>query len=88
MLMDKFYSVDSAREVGTLYQLKCLINRRNVTKSVSKDYHAIGAFVDLACEGHVIAAALTFFGMTDINSQCIRIPNGIHLADVPLKSEH
>ncbi|XP_061165566.1 uncharacterized protein LOC133174462 [Saccostrea echinata] len=85
MLMDKFYSVDSAREVGTLYQLKCLINRRNVTKNASKDYHAIGAFVDIACEGHVIAAALTFFGMTDINSQCIRIPNGIHLADVPLK---
>lgn len=85
MLMEKFYKSDSAREVGTLYQLKCIINRRNVTTNSSKDYHAISAFVDLTCEGHVVAAALSFFGMNDINSQCIRIPNGIHLADVNVR---
>lgn len=85
MLMEKFYNSASAREVGTLYQLKCIINRRNVTANSSKDYNAVSAFVDLACEGHVVSAALSFFGMNDINSQCISIQNGIHLADVNIK---
>lgn len=84
MLMEKFYKLASAREVGTLYQLKCIINRGNITANSSKDYHAISAFIDLACEGLVVAAALSFLRMNDIKSQvleyaksqCFRIPFG------------
>lgn len=83
MLMEKFYKSASARYVGTLYQQICIINRRNVTANSSKDYHALN--VDLACEGHVVAAALSFLGMNDINSQCNRISNGIHFADENVK---
>ncbi|XP_069103689.1 LOW QUALITY PROTEIN: uncharacterized protein [Argopecten irradians] len=46
-MMDRFYKPASARETGTLYQLRNVINRRNVVKNASADYHAVGSFIDL-----------------------------------------
>ena len=66
--MDKFYLPQSANEGGTLFQLRNLINRRNVVTKVSKDYHAVSAFIDTAVEAHVIAALMKFLEMPDLNA--------------------
>ena len=72
--MDKYYKTGSARESGALYQLRNVINRRNVSSNVAHNYHNASAFIDLVGEGHIIAAALDFFGMESLDSYCARIP--------------
>lgn len=79
--MDRFYKTASAREAGTLYQLRNTINRRNVVKNVSADYHAVGSFIDLVTSAHVIAAALKAFGMSNIEDPCPKIPMFTDQAD-------
>ena len=85
--MDRFYKSASAREPGTLHQLKCVINRRNVNTTVSKDYHADSAFIDLVGEGHILSLAMGHFGMEDLHSPCTVLPPGIHLANVEHKKK-
>ncbi|XP_033738678.1 uncharacterized protein LOC117326153 isoform X3 [Pecten maximus] len=80
-MMDRFYKPGSARETGTLYQLRNVINRRNVTKNVSADYHAVGSFIDLVTSAHVIAAALKAFGMDSIEDPCPKVPLFTESAD-------
>ena len=79
--MDKFYKPASAREGGTLYQLRNVINRRNVATDVSSNYHNASSFIDIVGDSHIIAAALEFFRMEKVDSECIRIPRSAHLAD-------
>ena len=85
MIMDKYYKAESCREDGTLFQLKNLINRRNVAKDVSNNYHPDSAFFDLVVDCHIIEGSLVYCGMENINSQCKKIPTGLHLADKELK---
>lgn len=85
--MDRFYKSASAREPGTLHQLKCVINRRNVNTTVSKDYHADSAFIDLVGEGHILSLAMAHFGVEDLGSPCTVLPPGIHLANVEHKKK-
>ena len=85
VIMDKYYKAGSAREAGTLYQLRNFINRRNVSTNVSHNYHHASAFMDLVGEGHVIAAALEFFGMEALDSYCPRIPRGAAKQDPHLR---
>lgn len=80
-MMDRSYKVASAREAGTLYQLRYVINRRNVVKNASADYHAVVSFIDVVTTAHVIAAALKAFGMSNIDDPCPKIPNFTDLAD-------
>jgi hypothetical protein len=79
--MDRFYKTASARETGTLYQLRNVINRRNVGSSASANYHAVGSFVDLVTSAHVIAAAMKAFGMSNIDDPCPKIPLFFDAAD-------
>ncbi|CAC5412689.1 unnamed protein product [Mytilus coruscus] len=83
VIMDKFYATSSAREQGTLYQLRNVINRRNVVKTVSQDYHADSSFIDLVTDCHVITAAMEHFNLEEVNSTSDRIPADIETADVP-----
>lgn len=78
--MDKYFKPESCREQGTLYQLKNLVNRRNVSKNVSSNYHAASEFIDLVTDCHVIAACLEYCGMGNFG-QCKKIPTALHLAD-------
>lgn len=80
-MIDRFYKVASARETGTLYQLRNVINRKNVVKNASADYHAVGSFIDVVTTAHVIAAALKAFGMSNIDDPCPKIPKFTDLAD-------
>lgn len=83
--MDKFFKMESCREEGTLSQLKNLINRRNVTKTASSNYHANSEFIDLVTECHVISACLQYCGMENSESPCSKIPKGIHIAHNNMK---
>lgn len=83
--MDKYFKPESCREQGTLYQLKNLVNRRNVSKNVSSNYHAASEFIDLVTDCHVIAACLEYCGMGNLESQCKKIPTALHLADSTVK---
>ncbi|CAC5391207.1 unnamed protein product [Mytilus coruscus] len=85
VIMDKFYATSSAQEQGTLYQLRNVINRRNVVKTVSQDYHADSSFIDLVTDCHVITAAMEHFNLEEVNSTSDRIPADIETADVPTK---
>ena len=51
---------------GTLYQLRNLINRRNVVKKAKNDMNACEDF-ELVVTGHVIACAMQLLGMSSID---------------------
>ena len=51
---------------GTLYQLRNLINRRNVVKDTKKNVAACEDFILLLIEAHILAAAMTLFGMESL----------------------
>lgn len=67
--MDRYYNTASSHESGTLFQLKCLIERKNVDTKVSKDYHADAAFFDMVVDCHVVAAAMKHLNMDSINDR-------------------
>ena len=55
-------------EKGTLYQLRNLINRRNVVKKVKSDINASEDFFELIVTGHIIACAMEMLGMSSIDA--------------------
>lgn len=54
---------------GTLYQLRNLINRRNVVSDPTDNLSACEEFFLLVVEGHLISAALTLFGMETLEDK-------------------
>ncbi|CAC5406574.1 unnamed protein product [Mytilus coruscus] len=85
VIMDRYYSTNSSRERGTLYQLRNIINRRNVVSDVSKGYHASADFIDLVTECHIITAALEHLNMESPSSECESLPENISKADSETK---
>ena len=72
-------------ERGTLYQLRNLINRRNIVKKVKNDMNACEDFFELVVTGHVIACAMQLLGMSSINeipsSMVIQSPEDVWMKD-------
>ncbi len=54
---------------GTLWQLRCLIRRHNVSTDVSKEMNALDDFFHSVGKAHILAAALSFFDMDATNEQ-------------------
>lgn len=54
---------------GTLFQLRNLINRRNVVTNPSKDMNACEDFFLLVVESHTLAAAMTVFQVSSVDDQ-------------------
>ena len=54
-------------ERGTLYQLRYLINRRNVKKEVKSDVNATDNFIEIVVTGYIVSAILSYLGMSCIN---------------------
>ena len=52
---------------GTLFQLKRLINRRNVVNDPSKSVASCEEFFLLVVEAHIIASAMKLFGMKNLD---------------------
>ena len=51
---------------GTLYHLRNLINRRNVTKKCKKDMNACEDFFETTVVAHVLACAMNMLGMSGV----------------------
>ena len=62
-----FYSLDSAGEHGTLYQLRNLLSCSNVVKKPSRDINACENFLFLIIRSQVIITALTTLKMMYVN---------------------
>ena len=54
-------------DTGTLFQLRNIINRRNVITDISKDLTACEEFMQLATIAHVMSAAIHIAGVTNIS---------------------
>lgn len=62
----QFYKTASGSDPGTLYQLRNLINRRNVIKKPMDNLAACEDFIVLVTESHILSAAKTLFGMDNL----------------------
>lgn len=56
----------SGIDAGTMYQLRNLINRRNVVKNPTDNVSACEDFFLLLTEAHILAAAMTLFSMKEL----------------------
>ena len=56
--MWQLYSPTSARDRGTLYQLRTLLDRRNVVCDPQKNFNACHDFLDTVVDGYIVAAAI------------------------------
>ena len=54
----RLYKTNSSQDGGTLYQLRNLINRRNVVGDPKKDMNACEDFFELVTKAHVLAAII------------------------------
>ena len=54
-----------------MQQLKFLVNRTNVPSKPSKNVNAAEDFIRIVTIGHVVAAAMSYFKMTDENDEPI-----------------
>ena len=70
--MDHYYVPASGREPCTLYQLKNLIQRSNVSTNVSSAYHADNDFIEIVTESLIVGAALH---VLEVDSVCNIIAN-------------
>ena len=61
--------MSSANQKGTLFQLRCLINRTNVKKKPKESFNACSEFLTTVVIAHVILAALRLFKMETMESQ-------------------
>lgn len=57
------FKSSSAGDLGTLYQLKCKLNKKDVTDKVTKSYHGCEAFFSTVLDGYITYAAMEYFGM-------------------------
>ena len=69
MLFDYLYKENSAGDLGTLYQLKARLNRKDVHAKVNKSYHGTEAFFHTVVDGYDVYAAMEFFGMTSADAK-------------------
>lgn len=63
------YDSTSISEKGTLKQLQTLIGRSGIPVRVKDDPRAVEDFLEVVLDAHVIAAAISFFGMVSKESK-------------------
>ena len=54
-------------EQGTLFQLRNLLNRRNISTSVKSNVNAWEDFLNVVTKCHIVPAVLDKLGMTSVN---------------------
>ena len=65
----RLYKTSSSQEGGTLYQLRNVINRRNVVCDPKNDMNSCEDFFELVTTAHIIVAAMKIFGMSKIDDK-------------------
>eukprot|EP00731_Ephydatia_muelleri_P006704 Em0003g952a len=73
VIWKRLYSSCSGMDTGTLFQLRNVINRRNVITDVSKDLIACEEFMQLATIAHVVSAAIHIAGVTNMSELSSKI---------------
>ena len=63
----RLYNTHSGLDRGTLFHLRNLINRRNVTKSPKNDMNATEDFFELVVIGYVLTAVMSHLGMASVD---------------------
>ena len=74
VIWKRLYNASSAMDGATLYQLRNIINRRNITKSPSGNVTACEEFFLLVTEAHILSAAMTVFQMQSLDD----VPKSTH----------
>ena len=81
----RLYKTKSGMERGTFYQLRNLINRRNIEKKVKGNMNESEAFLELVVTGHTIACTMEVLGMSSIaeipSSMVIDSPEEVWMKD-------
>ena len=54
-------------EKGTLYQIRNLIDRRNITKHPKSDVNAAEDFLEVEIISYILTAVMTYLGMNSLN---------------------
>ena len=63
MVWDYLFKEESKSDQGTLFQLKTLLNRKDVKSAVNKSFRTCDSFFRTVVDAHIIYAAMVFFGM-------------------------
>ena len=71
VIWTRLYKTDSSQDGGTMYQLRNLINRRNVVTDPKKDMNACEDFFELITNAHILAAAMQKFNMNNLTDPSI-----------------
>lgn len=67
MIWQRLYNTQSGIEGGTLYQLRNLINRRNVTATVHGRVNEVEDFLEVVISCYLVTSAMHYFGMENVN---------------------
>ncbi|XP_066302187.1 uncharacterized protein [Branchiostoma lanceolatum] len=76
---DEYYKTTSAREKGTLFQLRNRFDRRNVTQTTKDSFNANREFLHFVSSGMLILAVMETLGLSDINGRPPDAPRGIEI---------
>ena len=63
MIFDYMDKTSSAGDPGTLYQLKCKLNRKDVNEKVTKAFPGCESFLSTVLDGYVVYATMEYFEM-------------------------
>ncbi|KAL5517099.1 hypothetical protein EMCRGX_G002570 [Ephydatia muelleri] len=66
VIWKRLYNSCSGMDAGTLFQLREVINRRNVISDVTKDLTACEEFMELVTTAHVLTAAMHVAGASNL----------------------
>ena len=66
-MWQRLYDTKSGMEMGTLYQLRNLLSRRNVTTQPKSDVNANEDFLELVVTGYILTAVLIRLGMSNVH---------------------
>ena len=71
--MNMFHDSKSARQKGTLANIRVCYNHKNVIQNTKKCFNATHEFIEFVTTSYVLAAAITILGTTGVK----KIPHNI-----------
>ncbi|XP_041357458.1 uncharacterized protein LOC121374422 [Gigantopelta aegis] len=74
---DVLYKGSSARDKGTLFNLKNYFNQHNVSGNVKDSFNFSEEFLNFCCDGYIVLAAMFFMDIPDINSVSSQYPTAL-----------
>ena len=93
VIWNRLYNTSSGMDAGTLFQIRNLINRRNVVKDPTNNVAASEDFILLVIEAHILSTAMTVLKMNSLDDtpshDMFKIPadaNSLQRREVLLKA--